>query len=407
MSLLRPPPVAPATEAPARVLIADDGADNRVLLARLLQPDGYRIALAADGRQALAAALQEPPDLLLLDVIMPELDGFEVIRLLKERPETAEVPVIFLSALEDSADRLRGLQLGAVDWVAKPFDPAEVRARVRNQVRLRQLARSLSRAHAELQARQARLDEDLRAAASIQRALLPRSAPACPAFEAAWRFVPCESVGGDMLDLRPQGDGRYALWLVDVAGHGVPAAMLTVSLAQSLSSSGGLLAAADAGPARVLQRLDAEYPFERFERHATLACLQLDVRDGTLRGSLAGHPEPLVLRADGAVERLGAGGPLLGLGGPFEEQRLALRPGDRVFLHSDGLVELEGPRAAIFGEERLQAFLAGRRDEPLQATCDALLAEVRAFAGGRPLRDDLTFLALHFHGPLAGPESVP
>jgi CheY-like chemotaxis protein len=266
-------------EEPARVLIADDGAGNRLLLARLLQPDGYRISLAADGAQALAAALQDPPDLLLLDVLMPEMDGFEVCRLLKERPETADVPVVFLTALDESADKLRGLLLGAVDWVAKPFDPAEVRA-------------------------------------------------------------------------------------------------------------------------RVLQRLDAEYPFERFERHATLACLQLDAHDGTLRGSLAGHPQPLVLRADGTLERLSAGGPLLGLGGPFGEDLLQLRAGDRLFLHTDGVVELEGPDGATFGEARLEAFLADRRDEPLQATCDALLAELRDFAAGRPARDDLTFLALHFHGPL-------
>src|SRR5262249_887423 len=153
-----------------------------------LAADGMRTSFAADGEAALAAVAADPPDLVLLDVLMPGVDGFEVCRRLKSRSATADVPVIFLTSLERPEDKVRGLQLGGVDWVHKPFDPAEVRARVANQVRLRQLQRSLQRAHAELQARQVLLDDDLRAAAAIQRSLLPRNAPACPAFELAWRF---------------------------------------------------------------------------------------------------------------------------------------------------------------------------------------------------------------------------
>lgn len=401
------------------VLVVDDGVTNRHLLGRILAADGVRTTFAADGESALAAAQAEPPDLVLLDVLMPGVDGFEVCRRLKRQPATADVPVIFLTSLERPEDKVRGLQLGAVDWVAKPFDPAEVRARVANQVRLRQLQRSLQRANAELQERQALLDDDLRAAAAIQRSLLPRGAPVCPAFELAWRFVPCQSVGGDIFHVVPLGGDRFALWVLDVCGHGVPAAMVTVSVAQSLSAPSGLLTGPDGepvSPAAVLRRLDREYPFERFERHATVACVLLDAATGRLTSSVAAAPAPLLVRTDGVVERLDAGGTVIGLGDalPFAEQTVTLHAGDRLVLVTDGVLECESPDGHPFGEERLAHFLADHRGEPLQGACDALLAELADFAGGRPARDDVTLLALDFAGPLrpdsrnsSAPEAAP
>jgi len=194
----------------------------------------------------------------------------------------------------------------------------------------------------------------------------------------------------------------------------VPAAMVTVSVAQALSVHAGLVLSPDgepAAPAAVLRRLDQEFPYERFGRHVTVAYALFDARTGELRTSLAAHPAPLVARADGTVERLPAGGTVIGLSGvlPFDEQRVWLRAGDRLLLHTDGLLELEGRDGGFFGEERLARCLSERRDQPLQAACDALLADLSAFAGGQPPRDDMTFLALHVHGPPAAgpPEPSP
>jgi sigma-B regulation protein RsbU (phosphoserine phosphatase) len=389
---------------PVRLLVVDDGRDNRLLLERILRPEGYQLRFACDGADALEKAAAERPDLVLLDVVMPGLDGFEVCRRLKQAERLAEVPVIFLSALTDTDDKVAGLSLGAVDWVAKPFDAREVQVRVRNQVHLRQMARSLLQANHELEARQALLSEDLAAAADIQRSLMPRTAPGGDAFELAWRFVPCQAVGGDIFNVLPLRDGHLALYVLDVAGHGVPAAMVTVSAVQSLAPLAGLVQPPGAGPplapARVLERLDAEYPLERFGKHFTIAYALLDLGSGRLRCSSAAHPRPLLQGADGRVRELRAGGTLIGLDGllPFTEDDLTLAPGDRLLFHTDGITELPDPQGRAFGEERLLAFLERRPGQPLQALCDDLLAELRAFAAAGEPRDDITILALDWHG---------
>ena len=399
-------------EQPVRLLVVDDGRDNRLLLERILRPEGYELRFACDGLDALAQASAQRPDLVLLDVVMPGMDGFEVCRRLKQDQRLAEVPVIFLSALTEVDDKLTGLSLGAVDWVAKPFDAREVQARVRNQVHLRQMSRSLLRANHDLQAKQSRLNEDLAAAADIQRSLMPRTAPSGAEFELAWRFVPCQAVGGDIFNVLPLRDEHLALYVLDVAGHGVPAAMVTVSTVQSLAPLAGLVQPPGGGPplspARVLERLDAEYPLERFGKHFTIAYALLDLRSGRLCCSSAAHPRPLLQGTDGRVRELRAGGTIIGLDGllPFTEDDLQLVPGERLLLYTDGITELADPQGRAFGEERLRAFLERRQGQPLQDLCDDLLAELRTFAAADEPRDDITFLALDWRGlPCPGPQA--
>lgn len=403
-----PAPVAPDPVAPepTTVLIVDDNEINRRVLAGMLRKERYTLVHAANGDDALALARANPPDLILLDIMMPGRDGYEVCATLKAEPRTERVPVVFLSALSETADKIRGLELGAVDYITKPFDQGEVVARVRNQLKIQRLTTEVLRANRDLRDKQERIDEDLKAAATIQRTLVPAAPPALDALRVAWRFMPCDRVGGDLFNFAPLGAEALGVFVIDVAGHGVPAAMITVSLSQFLSPGAGHLVDVDDGivrpaaPAEVLRRLESEYPLERFDKYITAAYVLIDHTSGHVRYSLGGHPQPVLLRRSGALEVLEAGGPLIGLGGvlPFDEGELVLAAGDRLVLYTDGLVELAAPDGTPFGEERLHGVVAATRGLPLDAACGCLVETALAFTEGAAPPDDITLLAIEFVG---------
>jgi len=400
------PPAGSVTRAADgdRVLIVDDNEINRRLLTGILRKEGYTLLSAADGERALALAHSEKPDLILLDIMMPGMDGYAVCAALKADPRTLRIPVLFLSALAEAADKIKGLELGAVDYVTKPFNHGEVLARVRSQLKIQRLSSDLLRANHELEEKQARLEEDLQAAAMIQRSMMPKVAPALERLALAWRFMPCERVGGDLLNFSLLPDRMLSLQVFDVSGHGVPAAMVAVSLAQYLSPQTGHLLQADgaaaAAPAEVLGRLEQEYPIERFDKYLTAAYALVDDRSGALRYSLAGHPRPVLVRAAGGIEMLDAGGPLIGLGFglPFEEGRVQLAAGDRVFFYTDGIIEFENQHGEAFGEAQLHTVLRGTRPLSLEAACDELVSTLLLFGGGCELQDDVSLLAIEFRG---------
>ncbi|MBX3026119.1 SpoIIE family protein phosphatase [bacterium] len=405
-------------EASARLLIVDDNEINRRILAGILRKEACTLRTARDGAEAVALARAEPPDLILLDIMMPGKDGYEVCADLKTDPRTEHVPVIFLSALAETADKIRGLEMGAVDYITKPFDAGEVLARVRNQLKIQRLTDDLRRANRGLRAQQALIDADLRAAAVIQQSLVPVAPPPLPAIAVAWRFIPCQRIGGDLFNLVPLGPHHLAAYVIDVSGHGVPSAMVTVSLSQFLSPQAGRLYDGDAGvpaaPGEVLRRLDREYPIERFDKFCTVAYALLDLRDGRLRYAVAGHPCPLLQRRAGAIEVLDAGGPIIGLGAglSFDDGETRLAAGDRLVLYSDGITEHAAADGALFGDERLRAVLAACRGAAPDRVCEHVLAALRAHghprgapAGGDaptalgvPHDDDITLLTLEYRG---------
>jgi len=395
------PGAAPADERPA-VLIVDDNEINRRLLRAMLRGEPCRLMVAGDGAEALALVRQAPPDLILLDIMMPGMDGYQVCTELARDPRTAHVPVVFLSALSEVADKIKGLELGAVDYITKPFDAGEVRARVRNQLKIQRLSEALRHANRDLREQQALIDLDLRAAATIQRSLVPAAPPPLAAVELAWRFVPCERVGGDLFNVVEIGPHHLAAYVIDVSGHGVPAAMVTVSLSQFLQPArlgqarDGVVVPLE--PAEVLRRLDREYPINRFDRFCTVAYALLDLRDGAVRYAVAGHPPPLVLRADRRIEALEAGGPIigLGLGVEFESGATRLAPGDRLALYSDGIVEHGTRLGDQFGEPRLRDVLSATADRSPDQACAAVLAALRAHAAGD--EDDITLLTIEYRG---------
>lgn len=258
----------------------------------------------------------------------------------------------------------------------------------------------------ELHRQQAMLREDLQAAAVIQQCLLPRALPDLGSFRCAWRFQPCAEVGGDLFQVHPLGPGQAGVCILDVAGHGVRAAMLTVAIAQALGPDSLLVfdrQHGDRRPARpgtVLARLDAEFPFERFETYFSMVYLILDGHRGTVNLASAGHPHPLVVSANMQVRTLPGTGPVVGFGtiDPEEEYEIELTPGDRLVLFTDGVTERRDGRGEFWGMPGLTAALTATRDLPLDAALEAVLERVTTYGENRPFDDDLTLVAFEFPG---------
>jgi sigma-B regulation protein RsbU (phosphoserine phosphatase) len=372
------------------ILVVDDSPVNLQLLVRTLHGSGHRILAAKDGRAAIEIARRARPDLMLLDVMMPEIDGFEVCRSLKADPETEETVVIFLSALGEVSDKVSGLKLGAVDYITKPIQPEEVLARVETHLTRQYLER-------ELRQSRDRLDRELESAAAMQRLILPRAMPIHQSVEFAAYYRTGRHAGGDYYDVLELGADRYGIMVADVSGHGAPAAIVMAMIRAVLH-----MHPAPDDPPSVLQDINRHFHyFWESGIFATAIYLVIDARRGTLRLSCAGHQPPLLARASGDVARVAADSvvPLLLMELPdVPSSECSLRAGDRLLLYTDGITDREAPDGTMFDEERLTAALGKLAAFSPSVVIDSLVADVEAFAGGREPRDDQTLVLMGFSG---------
>lgn len=389
-----------------QILIIDDSEENRAILKVFLHREGYRIHEADCGGAGLSLCRSVRPDIVLLDIVMPDMDGFAVFDALQQDEEVSDIPVIFLTAQTEARDKIRGIEMGAVDYITKPFDKGEVLARVRNQLKIRELQVSLMAAHLSLVEKQRRIDEDLRAAGEIQKGLVAGIPRKLGPLSLGWQFVPCEKIGGDILYAQNLDEDHSFVYMLDVSGHGVPAALVSVSVFQSLSvSSGSVLKKklpdppfyAISPPGKVLEHLDDEYPMDRFDKFFTMAYLIVNRRTGGVRYSNAAHPAPVIFRSGGEMEALTEGGTVIGMGGlvPFTEGEARLMPGDRLYLYTDGIIERRSAEGDFFGEERLFAILREKQHASIEDVGKAVLDAVLAFGSAAP-DDDISFLGVSY-----------
>ena len=362
----------------------DDAKANLDILVEGLKPD-HKLSLALTGEMALQIAARTPPDLVLLDIMMPGLDGYEVCRRMRQMPETAEVPIMFLSSLEEVQNKTRGFEAGANDYLTKPFEMLEVKARVR----------SLLKAKAYSDAVKEQIAADLRVAREIQMGILPHD---FTAVEKAYRvsfgaiLEPAREVGGDLYGVCAAGPERLMIFLGDVSGKGIPASMFmvrTVSLA-------GLLAREIAEPKRILERLNDELSADNASHmFVTFLCAVFEPATHRLTLASGGHCYPLLLPADGPpcwiTKTIGTA---LGFdsGLEFQAMELTLSDGDAVVFYTDGVSEAFNPERELYGSERLLADASGLAGQSANAISAGLLAKVRAFAGTAPQSDDIAIL---------------
>jgi sigma-B regulation protein RsbU (phosphoserine phosphatase) len=376
------------------ILVVDDSPVNLRLLLRILEGRGYRLLVAKNGRAAIEIAKQTRPNVVLLDVMMPEMDGFEVCRALKRDAATSDAIVIFLSALGEVADKVAGLELGAADYITKPIQAEEVLARVANHLARQQLEQEVKRSRD-------RLRKELASAGAMQRLILPAALPETDriAFSAYYRTS--LYAGGDYYDVLPLGYGRFGIFVADVSGHGAKSAIVMAMIRAALHAYGDT--ASD--PGALLQRLNGHFTFLwDTPMFATALSAVIDPGAAMLHLACAGHPPPLLLR-DGQVSAVPCDAtlPLLMMDMPrIPVTRVRLQPGDRILFYTDGVTERFGPGGdEMYDLSRLISSFeraAGLPPEPLVAS---LVVDLELFADSNEPEDDQTLLLAAFAPPSA------
>jgi phosphoserine phosphatase RsbU/P len=392
---------------PASILAVDDTPANLQVLTGMLKDRGYKVRPVPSGKLALLAAQRDPPDLILLDINMPEMNGYEVCEHLKADDRLKGIPVIFISALTEQLDKVKAFAFGGVDYITKPFQMEELHARVETHLKLRRLQIELEETNARLAKANDRMSRDLKAAAKIQETFLPRDVPHVPGTEFAWIYRPCDELAGDGLNVIPFGDDKVGLYILDVSGHGVASSLLSVTLSRLLSppsdpssilllKSGVVGRSAITPPAEVAARLNRLFPFDpATEQFATIIYGILSVVTGDFRYVSAGHPGPVHLPFGSDPVILGSQGSPIGLADdPNEERSVRLGAGDRLYLYSDGVLEAMNSAGEPFGGARLLQAIDRGRSESLPDGIVNLLGEIARWHGSERPQDDISILAV-------------
>lgn len=372
----------------SRVLIVDDVKTNVDILVEALRDD-YKLSVAIDGAAALRSIEKSPPDLVLLDIVMPGLDGYEVCRRLRAHEPTRELPVMFLSSLEDVKNKAQGFEVGGNDYLTKPFELLEIKARVRSLLKAKAYADAVREAMAR----------DLRIAREIQMGILPADLAAATrgtGLDVHAVIEPAREVGGDLYEVLRVSDSRVVVALGDVSGKGIPAALFMAVAVTVLRT----LARQIAEPDEILRRLNDELA-EQNPRgmFVTLQCLVFDLVQRRVSCAGAGHHQ-LVVVSPGRAPRLACASSGLPAGlmpsNPIDREALPLEPGDTFVLFSDGVSEAMNPDEDFYGEDRLLAALAETSGATPAEMVTHVLADVRAFTAGAKQSDDITLLAARY-----------
>ncbi len=383
------------------VLIVDDSTNNLRFTAKVLRDEGFRTSLAQSGQDALKLMEHQVPDVILLDIIMPDMNGLELCQMIKGNEKLAEIPVIFLTAQSGTADLVRGFKVGGADYIKKPFYKEELLVRVNNQLKITHLTDELLKTTKNLKEKQIKIDDDLRAAGAIQRSLLPPENINLSGIDVAWEYRPCESVGGDIFNVIELKKGHYAFYMVDVSGHGVPSSLVAVAVTQALQLASGRVINLESGevksPSYVLSKLNIQFPFERFDKFFTILYAHLDCTNGIFTYSHAGHPLGFVVKGNMELKPLDIGGSIIGVSDQsFKEEKINLNSGDKIILYTDGITEHQRDDGEMYGEQRLREKLQELHELSCNDIFNKLYKDVIKFGEDSIQNDDMSLLGVEY-----------
>ena len=462
--------MATTTPGGVDVLVAEDSRMQAKLLLKRLTAAGHVARWAENGADALTMARERRPDIIISDIEMPVMTGYEFCKAVKTDPALRTVPFIMMSTLSDPIDIIRGLDAGADNYVTKPYEPDYLLGRMQSLLdsplgdaaeqvplevaiagqkfrvqagkqqvlnllvstfenavaknqeliaaneelsvardRLQQSNVELTALNDEISRRNAQMIRDLEAAAKVQRSLLPAADVTLPAADVAWRYVPCQSLAGDFLNVFPLDEEHVGLFVVDVSGHGVPSSLMAVTVGRFLTpkvTDQSLLVRQGpdgrtivASPAEVTTQLNRLFQADEFSGlYFTILYGVLHMPSGRLDYASAGHPALVHVPAGGVASFHGAEGFPVGFVPDVEygQKTLHLAAGDRIYLYSDGVTEAMDAEQRPLGEEALADMITAGRPQPLEQTVAALLENVQQWCQPVGPLDDVSILGLEW-----------
>lgn len=385
--------VALAAET-AKILIVDDQEENCTVLQRRLEKEGHTCVAVYDGTTALERLSAEDFDLVLLDIMMPGIDGREVLRRIKTDEKLRHVPVIMISALDQIESVVACIEQGAEDYLPKPFNPVLLRARIGSSLDRKRLRDAEQAAFAALQESQKKLAAELSEAAAYVQSVLPAPIKDGPV-SASWQFLPSSSLGGDAFGYGPEKDGKFGICLLDVCGHGVGAALLSISVLNVIRAE-SLPGVNFSDPGEVLTGLNNAFPMEKHgEMFFTAWCGIYDPSTRRMRFGGGGHPPSILVRADGTTDILAAKGPVIGAmpGMKFASAEAVIPPAARLFVFSDGAYEIVRHDGSMMSHDDLRELLARAPQENAAAWT---MEQLRALNSQPVFDDDVSLVELSF-----------
>ena len=392
----------------ATVLAVDDTPENLDVVKGILADD-YHIKVAVNGHIALKIAQSQALDLILLDIMMPEIDGYEVCRQLKADPQTRDIPIIFLTAKGETADEAEGFALGAADYILKPVNPPLLKARVKTHLALKHNMDELQAAYAVINRQKKRMQDELNVGRDIQLSMVPDTFPAFPdrdEFIVHALLLPAREIGGDFYDYFFVERDKLCVCVGDVSGKGVPAALFMAVTKTMIKSTAG----DDHSPASIMTRVNDEISRDNPKcMFITLWLGILDTITGEFRYTNAGHPYPYLKRPDGGVETLQhVHGPVVGAmeGMAYGEDSIYLGQGDQLLVFTDGITEAMDVTDQLYGEDRIiNLFRLAENCNPDDLVA-ATLESVETFAGEAEQADDITILAIEYCAETSATEAA-
>lgn len=375
--------------AKGNILVVDDTPANLRLLSSMLAEQGYKVRSVINGQMALTAIQAAPPDLILLDINMPEMNGYEVCERLKADEKTRDIPIIFISALDATEDKIKAFTAGGLDYITKPFQFEEVLARVETHLSLRKLQKQLQDANK-------RFEQELALAGRVQASFLPKELPDISGWQLAVTLKPARETSGDFYDINPLPNGELGILVADVVGKGVGAALymalswtLIRTYATEYPTQPELVC--EAVNRRILRDTQADM-------FVTVFYGVLNPATGTLIYCNAGQNPPFLIAAGKSEEaqKLSATGKPLGMfeDETWEKGMTLFASGDALVVYTDGITEAQNHQDELFGDDRLLRCARSNLGRPARDIQNAIIRNVYDFTDGAPQYDDITLVVL-------------